>query len=195
MPNVHLDEVLTVVRDYDQYKKFYAPVVIDSKPIHAGGTDDEFSMLMLNKALFSHFALDGDFEEAYVRLDDKRWYSIGSTIRLQEIQDYGEPSQHEMPLNAGNGYIWRLCNISRFEERDGGVYIELEAIALSRGVPTSVRWVVDPVVRRVSRDSLLVSLQKTEGAVRSASELAKGPQKDADHETGPRAALDRRASH
>ncbi len=183
LPGVHLDDVFTVVRDYDHYKNFYAPVVIDSKPIHDGGRDDEFSMLMLNKALFSRFALDGDFQESYVRVDKKRWYSIGSTVRLQEIHDYGQPTQRELPLDTGNGYIWRLCNMSRFEERDGGVYVELEAIALSRGVPVTVRWVVDPVVRRVSRDSLLVSLQKTQAAVRSTHELAKAPQKDAALET------------
>jgi len=48
---------------------------------------------------------------------------------------------------------------ARFEERDGGVYVELEAIALSRDVP--VRWIVNPIVRRVSRNSMLLSLQQT----------------------------------
>jgi hypothetical protein len=52
------------------------------------------------------------------------------------------------------------------EERDDGVYIEMEAVALSRPVPGAMRFVVDPVVRRVSRNSMLTSLQQTEEAVR-----------------------------
>jgi hypothetical protein len=69
--------------------------------------------------------------------------------------------------------IWRLYSISRFEQRDGGVYVELEAIALSRDVPGALRWVVDPIVRRTSRSSMVVSLQKTEGAVLETARAAK----------------------
>jgi len=43
------------------------------------------------------------------------------------------------PEGEGTGLIWR-----RFEERDGGVYVEVEAIALSRDVPASLRWLVEP---------------------------------------------------
>jgi hypothetical protein len=48
------------------------------------------------------------------------------------------------------------------------VYVELEAIALSRDIPLAVRFVADPIVRRVSRNSLLISLQQTEDAMRHA---------------------------
>lgn len=57
-------------------------------------------------------------------------------------------------------------------ERDGGVYVEFEAIGLSRDIPASMRWLIDPIVRRVSRRSLLTSLQQTEKAVRLRTELA-----------------------
>ena len=70
------------------------------------------------------------------------------------------------------GLIWRVHSITHFEERDGGVYIEVEAIALSRDIPAVLRWVVDPIVRRVSRASLATSLQQTEAAVRSRSTAA-----------------------
>jgi len=65
----------------------------------------------------------------------------------------------------GSGVIWRLFSIARYLERDGGVYIELEAIGLSRDIPASLRWIVEPIVRRVSRGSLSTSLQQTENAV------------------------------
>ena len=45
----------------------------------------------------------------------------------------------------------------------------LEAIALSRDIPAALRFVVDPIVRRVSRNSLLISLQQTDEAVGSRS--------------------------
>ena len=48
---------------------------------------------------------------------------------------------------------------------NGGVYMEVEALALSRDVPVSLRFIVDPIVRRVSRNSLIESLQQTGRAV------------------------------
>jgi hypothetical protein len=57
----------------------------------------------------------------------------------------------------------------RFEERDYGLYIEVEAIALSRDIPAAVQVVAEPIIRRASRDSLIAALQQTEAAVRSAA--------------------------
>jgi hypothetical protein len=65
----------------------------------------------------------------------------------------------------GTGLIWRLSSITRLEERDGGVYAELEAIALSRDIPAAFRLFVTPIVRRVSRDSLATSLHQTKVAI------------------------------
>jgi hypothetical protein len=185
LPNTKLDDVFRVVRNYSRYKDFYAPNVVDSRPLSEGGRDDTFAMMMLNKAVFSKLALEGEFQASYVQVDEKRWYSTASSSRIQQIDDYGQPGQHALPPSQGSGYIWRMYSISRFEERDGGVYIELEAIALSRDIPVSVRWLANPIVRRVSKDSLLVSLQKTEQAVRSTSEVssraAKSDRAFADH--------------
>jgi hypothetical protein len=172
VPGARLDDIFAVVRDYGRYKEFYAPNVLESKTLREGSANDEFSMLMLNKALFAKIAMDTDFQGSYVRVGQNRWYSIAYSTRVQEIQNYGQSDQRELAPNTGDGYIWRLYSLSRFEERDGGVYVELEAVALSRDVPISLRWLVDPIVRRVSKGSLLVSLQKTEQAVHSTSQLA-----------------------
>jgi hypothetical protein len=172
LPNTGLDDVLRVVRDYDRYKQFYAPNVIDSRLLHQAGADDAFSMRMSNKAVVAKFALDAEFQSSYVPLDQNRWYSVGYSTRVREIEQYGEADQHELPPNTGHGFIWRLYNVSRFEQRDGGVYVELEAVALSRDVPATLRWLVNPVVRRASKGSMLVSLQKTQAAVAGTNELA-----------------------
>ncbi|MGA7414121.1 MAG: hypothetical protein WBW33_26850, partial [Bryobacteraceae bacterium] len=78
----------------------------------------------------------------------------------------------EMPPDTGSGFIWRLYSISRLEERDGGVYVELEVIALSRDIPAPYQWFVDPIVRRVSKDAMITSLKQTSEAVRSSVQEA-----------------------
>jgi hypothetical protein len=183
-----IDEIVAVSRDYEQYKNFYRPTVLDSKALvrelpdlHSAPTaqtariNDTFSMLLMNRELFSKVALDGDYESSYFQLDDHRWYSLARTTHVREIQSYGQLGEHKLPEGEGSGLIWRLSSITRFEERDGGVYVELQAMGLSRDVPFSLRWVADPIIRRVSRDSLATSLQQTGNAVRARRALAATP--------------------
>lgn len=172
VPNATLDEVMAAVRDYNRYKDVYRPSVVDSETLERGGSNDRYSLVLMNKAVFLKAALHGVFESSYFLVDGRRAYSVGRTIRMQEIQGYGGAEEHKIPENQGTGFIWRLASISRFEEADGGVYIELEALALSRDIPVSVRWLVDPIVRRVSRDSLTTSLRQAGNAAHSSGELA-----------------------
>jgi hypothetical protein len=179
LPNAKLDDILEVTQAYDRYKEFYRPSVIESKAVGRKALDykawddkawdDEFSMLLMNQAFFLKTALDADYAAANVRLNDRRFYSVSRSTRVQEVEDYGQPSQHRMPEGEGAGYIWRLFSIARLQESDGGVYVEMEAVALSREIPVAVRLVVDPIVRRVARNSILTSIQQTEEAVRGNS--------------------------
>jgi hypothetical protein len=166
-----------MVRDYGKYKDFYAPNVIESQVLRQTETEDTFSLRMLNKAVVAKFALDTEFENSFKRVDENKWYSISYTTRVREVENYGQPEEQEAPPNTGRGLIWRLYSISRFEQRDGGVYVELEAVALSRDVPGALRWVVDPIVRRTSRSSMQVSLHKTEEAVLETKLASSGSKK------------------
>jgi hypothetical protein len=174
IPNVSLKDALAVLSEYARYKEFYQPTVIDSKVIATSEAKDRFSMLLMNKSFFLKTAIDADYESCYVRVDDRRGYSVARTTRIQEIEEYGAPAERVLREGEGHGIIWRLFGFTRYVERDGGVYIELEAIGLSRDIPVSLRFLVEPVVRRVSRGSILTSLQQTANAVRVRVDLAKG---------------------
>jgi hypothetical protein len=160
------------VNDYARYKDWYQPTVIDSKVITTSEATDRFSMLLVNRSLLLKTAFDTDYESCYVHVDDRRGYSVSRTTRVQEIEEYGAATQHTLHEGEGSGIIWRLFGIARYMERDGGVYVELEAIGLSRDIPASLRWLVEPIVRRVSRGSLSASLRQTANAVRLQVEFA-----------------------
>jgi hypothetical protein len=167
-----LRDVLSVVSDYDRYKEFYRPTVIDSRALARSGGEDRFSMVVMNKSLFLKSALDSNYKCSSIRASDRRWFTVCETTRVQEIENYGAAGQNTLPEGEGDGFMWRFFSITRFEERDSGVYIELEAIALSRDIPVSLRWIVEPIVRRISRNSLETSLRQTERAVHSGAALA-----------------------
>jgi hypothetical protein len=165
VPNAKIEDILRIVRDYDRYKEIYQPGVIDSISHGTDGTKDLFSMRLANKSVVSKTALDTDCEASYIRVDDRRWYAFSNTTHIQEVDKFGTPEQRTLPEDQGSGLIWRLSSITRLEERDGGVYAELEAIALSRDIPAAFRLIVTPIVRRVSRDSLATSLHQTKVAI------------------------------
>jgi hypothetical protein len=138
IPNATIGDVMRAVRDYDHYQAIYHPNVVGSRLIEMGESEDRFSMVIMNKSFFAKSALDSDYRSTFVRVDDQHCYTTSETTRIQEVADYGAASQHLLPEDQGKGIIWRLYSFARLEERDGGVYIELEAIVLSRDIPATL---------------------------------------------------------
>ncbi len=167
VPGATIESLLCVVHDYDRYKDIYKPVVTDSRSLDSGEAAQEFSMVWQRHVLFVNAAMQGRYRVSEVRLDAHRGYSIVHATTLQQIEDYGRASQHLLPPDTGGGFIWRIYSISRYEERDGGLYLEIEAIALSRDVPASLKWLVNPVVNHLSVNSLTTTLGQTRAAVQS----------------------------
>ncbi len=160
-----IEDIVRILRDYDRYKEIYKPGVIESTSKSTGGVSDRFSMRLVNKSVVEKTALDTECEASYFRVDDRHWYGISNTTHILEIDKFGTPGERALPEDHGTGLIWRLSSITRLEERDGGVYAELQAIALSRDIPAAFRLFVTPIVRRVSRDSLATSLHQTKAAI------------------------------
>ena len=174
IPHTTLSDLLQTLRDYSRYKDLYRPSVIDSKAITTSESQDRFSLVLANKSFFSKTALVTDYESQYHPAGERNGYGIAHTTRIREIDNYGSPAQRILPEDHGIGLIWRLFSISHFTERDGGVYFELEAIALSRDVPAPLRWLVEPIIRRLSQECLSICLRQTEDAVHYHAAMAGG---------------------
>jgi hypothetical protein len=162
-----IEKVFATMDEYACYKDFYKPTVIDSTLLWRDGAESSFSMRWLKKALFVTAVMDADYKAYYLRRNEKSRYGFVWSTRIQDVINPGQPSELKLTPGTGSGFIWRLFSISRFEERDGGVYVELEVMALSRCVPSGLGWLVNPVVSRLSQSSLITSLSQTREAVRS----------------------------
>ncbi len=165
IPKATIADVFAVARDYDHYADIYKPAVIEARERGSEEDDDSFSMLLVQKVLFVTAALQGEYETQYTRVDAKHWYSISQSTRLQAVEGFGQADMRVLPPDRGPGFVWRLYSFTRFEESDGGVYVEVEALALSRDVPAMLRWLVDPVVDHLPKESLRETLEKTRNAV------------------------------
>jgi hypothetical protein len=169
IPHVNVAGVLRIAHDYAEYKQFYHPSIMDSRLLGCEGGEQSFSTRSLYRVLFVTAVLDSQFVTRDVEVDATRWYIIADSTRVQEVENYGRADEHVLPPDQGRGFIWRLRTITRYEERDGGVYVEMEAIALSRDIPPAVRWLVGPAVSRFSQNELATSLRQTREAVNAAT--------------------------
>jgi len=165
---VTIENVFSVVHDYNNYPRMYRPAVASSKQLACTDRTQEVQMVWQRKLLFISAAMQGDYETHDVTVDAHRAYSIADAVEVREIERYGHSDQRLLAPGTGNGFIWRIRSIARYEERDGGVYMELEAMALTRDVPASLTWLVNPAVNHLSIDSLMTTLRQTRDAVISA---------------------------
>jgi hypothetical protein len=159
-PGTTVNETLALVQDYDNHKNIYKPEVIDSKLLSHHGNDFQIYLRLLKKKIIT-VVLDTDHDVHYSSLDGTRWFCRSYTTRIAEVEDAGKPNEKVLPPDAGYGFLWRLDSYWRFQERDGGVHVECRAISLTRDVPKGLGWIIEPIVGKLPRQSLINTLKAT----------------------------------
>ena len=161
---VTLPQTLASVQDYARNKETHKPEVLDSKVLEHH--DNEFRIfLRLMKKKVITVVLNTEHDIRYFPMDARRCHSRSYSTRISEVDSPGKPNEGELPAGKDHGYLWRLNSYWRFEERDGGVYIECQAISLSRDVPTGLGWLIEPIIRTLPRESLVNTLASTRKAI------------------------------
>ena len=160
IPNVSLAQTLAVAQDYGHYQDIYRPEVSRSKLLQRSGDNFKVFLQFYKKSLVT-VVINADFDIDYKRLEPDRVVSDSHSTRIAEVEDAGQAGERELPVDGGHGYLWRLDSYWRLEERDGGVYVQLESIGLSRSVPAVFAWLVNPLLRSVPRGALTDMLGAT----------------------------------
>jgi hypothetical protein len=113
--------------------------------------------------------LDTEHDIVYTELDPSHWYSRSHSTRVSQVEGAGKPSEHDLPDGDGGGFMWRIDSYWRFVQQDGGTYLEVEAVSLSRAIPTGVGWIIKPYITSVPRKSLEDTLSYTRSGVLAGS--------------------------
>jgi hypothetical protein len=164
MPGVTLARTLTFLQDYDDQYKFYAPEVQRSKLLERNGNDFKI-FLRLKKTKIISVILDTTYDVKYLSIAPDRAASYSRSTRIAEVENAGKPNEWEKPVGDDSGFMWRLNSYWRFLQRDGGVYVQLEAISLTRDIPMGIGWLVKPFVTSIPRESLTFTLIHTRDAL------------------------------
>jgi len=158
--------VLAMVQNYDNHKNIYKPEVMDSRLLHRDGNDFRIFLRLLKKKIIT-VVLDTDHDVHYQALDPARWFCRSYTTRIAEVEDAGTEKEKVLEPDTGYGFLWRLYSYWRFMERDEGVYVECRAVSLTRDIPLGLAWIIEPIIRKLPKESLIHTLQATRDGLRA----------------------------
>ncbi len=166
IPATAVENVLALVQDYDNHKNIYQPEVIASKLLMHHGNDFQIYLRLLKKKIKT-VVLDTDHDVHYRCLDRKRWFCRSYTTRIAEVENAGTAKERVLPPDTGYGFLWRLYSYWRFQEQDRAVWVECRAVSLTRDVPFGLGWIIEPIVQKLPKESLINTLEATRRALRA----------------------------
>lgn len=170
VPGATADSFERLMKNFADYPQYFSPEVVRARILtpHAGTIPDRFVAVMrVRQKHVITVVMDTTYDIVYGRLDAKHRYSVSRSRQVSEIASPGTAREHALSSTEDHGFLWRLNTYWSYEERDGGLYIQIESVSLSRSVPNGLGWAVRPYVESVPRDSLEFTLRSTINALKN----------------------------
>jgi hypothetical protein len=164
MAGVTLHQALAASHDFDAYPKVYQTVLAARVISHEGETY-HVSMRLKGGGGGVSAVLDVRSTVTYVQPTSSSAYAISNLDEIREVRNAGARDESLLPAGRDSGYLWRGNSFTFFSERDGGLYVEAETIGLSRRFPPMLGWIIEPIARRVGRQSVETSLKEYAAAI------------------------------
>ena len=160
VPGARLIQALDLLQDYEHHAEIYRPAIARSKLVSREGDVFRVDLRFFMKKVIT-VVVDTENEARFERHGTDRAQSRIYSLRVAEVADPGTPQERQRPVGHDGGFLWRLYTYWRFLERDGGVYVQCEAISLTRGIPFALGWLIGPFVNSIPRESLAFMLKTT----------------------------------
>jgi len=164
LPGATLARVTQVDQDYSDYARIYGPDITRVTVVsHSGNRFVVAYRITKTKVLTA--VLDTVQVIDYMPLARDRMAIRSQSQSVRQVENAGKPSERDLPEGEGSGFLWAMNSYWRMEERDGGVYMECEAITLSRDVPFGVGALINPILESFAEESLKKTIEAKRRAV------------------------------
>ena len=160
IPGASLEQTLALIQDYDHHQDYYKPDVMRSKMLARNGNDFRVYLRFYKKKVLTS-VVDSEHEIHYEPVDSTRAWSRSRSTHIREVENAGESDERLKPEGNDRGLLWRIYTYWRFEQKDGGTYVECQSISLTRDIPSGLGWLLGPYVQSIPRESLTFTLTAT----------------------------------
>jgi hypothetical protein len=171
IPGATRDQALALAQDYPLHPQIYGPDVELAHVLEQDHQHYSVRYRFLRHAIVTTI-YDTDFSVDYFLPDRSRAYCLARSIRIAEVQNPGKAEEKELPVGNDHGYMWRLNLYTRYLQKDNGVYVQIEFVALSRNIPRGFAWLVNPYVRSIPTEYLTNYVRITQRALSGSERLA-----------------------
>ena len=157
-----------LMKNFGAYPQRFSPQVMQAKILpKQGGDPNHFTVLMrVRQHHVITVVLDTTYDVTFGRLDTQHAFSISRSMRISEIGSPGTAREHALSSSEEHGFLWRLNTYWSCEEQDGGIYVQIESVSLTRSIPAGLGWIIRPFVESVPRESLEFTLHAVCNALR-----------------------------
>jgi hypothetical protein len=152
VPKVTLDHLLSVLQE-PQTDKHKQEDVLASRVLERHG-DTQKVYLRLRRTKFVTVVYDTEYDVEYKRLAPDRALSNSISTKIVEIENAGTAKERALPEGNDHGYMWKLNSYWRYKQADGGVFVEIESLTLSRDLPAIIGPLIRPIVNSTARESM-----------------------------------------
>jgi hypothetical protein len=149
-----------LMKDFNNYPQNFSPQVVQAKILAQQGDRFQVTMRVRQRHGFT-VVMDTAYEINFEQLDARHGYSISRSTRIAEIDAPGTSAERTLTAQQEHGFLWRLNTYWSYEERDGGLYMQIESVSLTRSIPRGLGWAIGPFVESVPRESLEFTLHST----------------------------------
>ena len=147
-----------LLRDFGEYPKTFAPEVLSARTIAADG-DRVQGWMQVRQRHGITVVMDSEYDVLFGRLDARDGWSASRSTRIAEVAGAGTSGERELEPREEHGFLWRMNTYWSWEERDGGLYLQVESMSLTRGIPVGLGWAVRPFVESIPRESVEFTLR------------------------------------
>jgi hypothetical protein len=169
VPGAKVADFERLMEDFPGYTKSFAPQIVRSKVLgrrdDPGRTTIQTEMRVKQHHVIT-VVMDIAYDVEFARLDPQHGYSISHGMQIKEIADAGTKDEHALSGSEEHGYLWRLDTYWSYEEREGGLYMQIESVSLTRAIPAGLGWALKPFIESVPRESLEFTLQSASNALK-----------------------------
>jgi hypothetical protein len=165
VPNATVADFEHLLQDFSAYPQNFAPQIVSSIVLSRTPTDTLLRLRTRQHHVIT-VVLDTTCDVTFASLDPTPgvpgqlagWgghgYSISRSTRIDQITPTGD-----------DGFLYRLNTYWTYEQRDGGLYLQIESLSLTRSIPHGLAWAIQPYLESIPRESLVFTLTSARNAL------------------------------
>ncbi|MES1262575.1 MAG: hypothetical protein ABUS49_12645 [Acidobacteriota bacterium] len=161
-----IESVRRVMEDYAHYVQIFRPDLGSASGVREPDStpeDEHFlsKLLLVQTTLWMSVSYDTVYDTHYRRIGKDRWTARSVALSIKEWRDPKNAAAGTLPEGDDHGFLWKTNTYWLARERNGGLDLQADSIALSRPNPTGFAW----WGTRRSRDAVDKMLRDVQAAI------------------------------